>query len=351
MASDFVNTTLRALLTFSNGRSSPVREDNLSFPVYGSNGIIGNANEANAAANTIVIGRVGSYCGSLYFSRRQCWVTDNAIRATARDDNDPRFLFYLMTALDLNGLRAGSGQPLLNQEILNRIPVNVPQPKDQRSIGHILGTLDEKIELNRRMSETLEAMTQALFKSWFIDTTDNGLPQGWRVERLGNVADLNWGDTSVTKASYTDKGFAAYSASGRDGYLPYYDFDRTGIVVSAIGANAGASWMVLGKWSCIKNTLRFWATAADVSTEYLFYATRGKNKWPMRGSAQPFIAQGDARAMEVVVPANELARRFGEITQPIHLKIKANEEEARTLAALRDSLLPKLLSGEVRVRS
>jgi type I restriction enzyme S subunit len=131
--------------------------------------------------------------------------------------------------------------------------------------------------------------------------------------------------------------------------LPHHDFDRIGVVVSAIGANAGVTWLALGKWSCIKNTIRFWSTEDDVSTEYLYYATLGKDKWPLRGSAQPFIAQADARAMKIIVPSNQLAKRFGEIVEPLHLKISANNEESRTLAALRDALLPKLLSGELRV--
>src|SRR5579885_659067 len=114
MAGEIVETNLGRLLSFSNGRSSPARTGGLPYPVYGSNGIIGYAQESNADANSIVIGRVGSYCGSLYFSKTRCWVTDNAIRAVALNDNDPRFLYYLLGTLGLNNWRAGSGQPLLN---------------------------------------------------------------------------------------------------------------------------------------------------------------------------------------------------------------------------------------------
>jgi type I restriction enzyme S subunit len=169
MAGEWTPTTLAKVLSFSNGKSSPDRADSLPFPVYGSNGIIGFASETNAEPNTIVIGRVGSYCGSLYFSKKKCWVTDNAIRASAIDDNDAKFLLYLLQTLDLNHWRAGSGQPLLNQTILGSIPTSIPEPDEQRAIAHILGTLDDKIELNRRMNETLEAIARAIFKSWFVD--------------------------------------------------------------------------------------------------------------------------------------------------------------------------------------
>ena len=169
MASEWRETTLGTLLSFSNGKSSPGRCDGLLHPVYGSNGVIGFADETNANPHTIVVGRVGSYCGSLHYSDKKCWVTDNAIRANPIDTNDAKFLFYLLQTLRLNDWRAGSGQPLLNQTILSSIPVTVPDPTEQRAIAHILGTLDGKIELNRRMNETLEAVARALFKSWFVD--------------------------------------------------------------------------------------------------------------------------------------------------------------------------------------
>src|SRR3990170_2828054 len=152
MASEWRPITLGDVMSFANGKTSPERSDGLRHPVYGSNGVIGFANDTNSPENTIVIGRVGSYCGSLYLSKQKCWVTDNAIRASALDDNDGRFLFYLLSTLSLNNWRAGSGQPLLNQTILSQIPASAPPADEQRAIAHILGTLDDKIELNRRMN-------------------------------------------------------------------------------------------------------------------------------------------------------------------------------------------------------
>ena len=168
-AGEWTEVTLGDVLTFSNGDSSPNRSDDMPHPVYGSNGIIGFSNKRNTSPNAIVIGRVGSYCGSLYFSDRPCWVTDNAIRGNPVDGNDSRFLFYLLHTLNLNEWRAGSGQPLLNQTILSSIPALLPPLPEQRSIARVLGALDDKIELNRRMNETLEEMARALFKSWFVD--------------------------------------------------------------------------------------------------------------------------------------------------------------------------------------
>ena len=168
-ASGWRKVRLGDVMSFANGRSSPERSDDSLYPVYGSNGTIGKSNEMNADANTIVIGRVGSYCGSLHFSNENCWITDNAIQAKAVGENDSKFFFFFLHSLGLNELRSGSGQPLLNQTILSSIPTVIPPLPTQRAIAHILGTLDDKIELNRRMNATLEAMARALFKSWFVD--------------------------------------------------------------------------------------------------------------------------------------------------------------------------------------
>ena len=138
-AGEWREVTLGDVMSFANGKSSPERSDDSLYCVYGSNGIIGKSNEVNADANTIVIGRVGSYCGSLHFSNENCWITDNAIRAKAIGENDSKFFYYLLQTLGLNEWRTGSGQPLLNQMILSSIPTVIPPRPEQRAIAHVLG--------------------------------------------------------------------------------------------------------------------------------------------------------------------------------------------------------------------
>lgn len=237
----------------------------------------------------------------------------------------------------------------------------VPAFCTQRKIISILKSLDDKIELNRQTNATLAAIAQAIFKEWFVDFNFPGatgemveselglIPEGWRVVQLGEVSDLSWGDTKTTKNSYSSEGYIAYSASGPDGYLPYYDFSRDGIVVSAIGAYSGKTWFAHGYWSCIKNTIRFWSTDDNLSNEYLYLYTSPKGFWPLRGSAQPFISQTDAREKRIIYPGNHLARYFGEVLQPLFQLIRRNDDEAFTLSQTRDSLLPKLMNGEIEV--
>ncbi len=158
------------------------------------------------------------------------------------------------------------------------------------------------------------------------------LPAGWTVRTLDELADVSWGDTATTKASYTKDGFLAFSASGPDGYLPYYDYERDGVVVSAIGANSGRVFFARERWSCIKNTIRFWGRDGVCDTRFLYYATSDPGVWPKRGSAQPFISQGDARALKLSVPTDvSEQRRIASILGALDDKIDGNRRLARRL--------------------
>ena len=163
-------------------------------------------------------------------------------------------------------------------------------------------------------------------------------PADWHRAKIGDIADVNWGDTNVTKKSYVPSGYVAYSATGPDGYLPYYDFNRTGIVVSAIGAQCGRSWLAKGKWSCIKNTLRFWSVNPEVDTEFLYWATRNPSTWPKRGSAQPFISQGDARAVEIAYPPLPEQRAIARVLGALDDRIELNRRMNETLEAMAQAL-------------
>ncbi|EFE7619963.1 restriction endonuclease subunit S, partial [Escherichia coli] len=193
--SNAITTIIGEHLLIRNGKSSPSRAITGEYPVYGSNGIIGYSDEYNANENTIIIGRVGSYCGSVYISGKKCWVTDNAIIGTAKNENESHFWFYLLKKIDLNNYSTGSGQPLINQTIINTISVTIPKLSEKRvSIGHFLRHFDQKINLSLNINQSLEQMSQTLFKSWFVDfdpVIDNALDAGNPIpEALQSRAEL-----------------------------------------------------------------------------------------------------------------------------------------------------------------
>lgn len=152
-----------------------------------------------------------------------------------------------------------------------------------------------------------------------------------KTYKLGDVADVSWGDTNTTKSAYVSDGYPAYSASGHDGFLPYADFEKTGVVVSAIGANCGKTWLAKGKWSCIKNTIRMWSKSSLLDTEYLYWLSTRNNFFPIRGSAQPFISQGDARAVSINLPAISDQKAIAHILGTLDDKIELNQKMNETL--------------------
>ena len=400
MAGEFRETTLGRLLSFANGRSSPKRADGLPYPVYGSNGVIGHATEANAEEASVIIGRVGSYCGSLYFSKQRCWVTDTAICATAIGDNDSRFLFYLLSTLSLNNWRAGSGQPLLNQGILSRIPATVPQATEQRAIAHILGTLDDKIELNRRMSETLEAMARALFKSWFVDFDpvrakaegrDLGLPKpvadlfpdsfedselgdipsGWEVKTIGDLAQVVGGSTPSTKQpTYWDGGTHAWATpkdlSGlsvpvlldterqiTDGGLAQIGSGLLPNGTVLLSSRAPIGYLAVAEVPVAINQ-GFIARKPNADTPSLFlllWAGVAHEEIARRANGSTFleISKANFRPIPVVKPSSSVMKAFEFKVRSSYRRIVQCARESRTLASLRNTLLPKLISGELRL--
>ena len=138
-------------------------------PVLGSFGITGWHDEARAAGPGVTVGRSGASLGVVSYSPVDCWPLNTTLYVIDFHGNDPRFAYYFLKQFNFRTYNSGSAQPSLNRNFIHPIPVDVPPLQEQRAIAHILGTLDDKIELNRRMNETFEEMARALFKSWFVD--------------------------------------------------------------------------------------------------------------------------------------------------------------------------------------
>ena len=411
---EWYQVTLGDILSFSNGASSPKRSDNSSHPVYGSNGIIGFTDETNASANVVVIGRVGSYCGSLHFSDSPCWITDNAIRANPVDENDAKYLYYLLHTLNLNEWRTGSGQPLLNQTILSSIPTSVPPLHEQRTIAHILGTLDDKIELNRRMNETLEEMARALFRSWFVefdpvrakmegrwrrgeslpgmpaelyelfpdglvDSEMGEIPEGWEVCSLSECIDVARG-LSYKGSGLSSDGVPMHNLNSifegggyKDDGIKYYD----GAYKSRHVAQSGDVIVANTEQGHLRLLIGFAAIVPQRFGDYgLFshhlYKVRPNSSLAITpdfvcqllntpamqdtvsgyatGTTVNMLPVDALKIPSIVVPPYQLIPAFSAIAKATRIKQEQCIVESRSLTALRDALLPKLVSGEMRLK-
>jgi type I restriction enzyme S subunit len=262
----------------------------------------------------------------------------------------------------MKSISTGVTTKFLTLSLLNKTKIPVPPILTQQKIVSILSVYDDFIENNTRRIRILEEMAQAIYSEWFVNFRFPGyegvrmvesefgqIPEEWKILELDEIADIQWGDTSTTKSSYITDGFIAYSASGPDGFLDYYDYDRVGIVLSAIGANCGKTWYVRGKWSCIKNTIRFWAKNDNLTTEFLYFASINPDFWPRRGAAQPFISQGDAKKIKILCPEKKVVDEFSKHVICLMMMIDNLSYQNTNLRRTRDLLLPKLISGEIDV--
>jgi type I restriction enzyme, S subunit len=151
-----------------------------SYKVFGTNGPIGWYSEPLCNHPTIVIGRKGAYRG-VHFSKEPCFVIDTAFYLSPKTEFDMRWAYYELLGKDINSMDSGSAILSTSRGDFYSLIVKVPPLEEQKAIAHILGTLDDKIEVNRRMNETLEEMARALFKSWFVDfdpVIDNAIKAG-----------------------------------------------------------------------------------------------------------------------------------------------------------------------------
>ena len=153
---------------------------------------------------------------------------------------------------------------------------------------------------------------------------------------LGSVANVSWGDTSVTKKSYVESGYQAYSAAGPDGFLPDFDFEEPGLVLSAIGARCGKCFKATGRWKAIKNTITITVSAGSkLDIDYLYYIVNDEDFWPKRGMAKPFIGLGDARKVQIPLPSIAEQKRIAGILDAAD----ALRAQRRESLALLDTLL------------
>jgi type I restriction enzyme S subunit len=314
---------------------------------------------------------------------------------------DPRFYFYYLQSHHgrsaITGIvEQGAGASGIRGSDLQKLDVLWRPVPEQRAIAHILGTLDDKIELNRRMNETLEAMARSLFKSWFVDFDpvrakmegrDPGLPQpladlfpdsfedselgeiprGWRVGTLVDLANLNpevWTkETRPAEINYVDLSntkwgrieavstFQAADAPSRAQRV----LRPADTIVGTVRPGNGSYALIFEHGLTGSTGFAVLRPRAAQYAEFVYLAaTSGDNVETLAhladGAAYPAVRPEVVAATPIVRSSDEVFGRFSRIAGPLLAKRTQNERESRTLAALRDALLPKLISGELRVK-
>ncbi|KAF5087181.1 Type I restriction modification DNA specificity domain protein [anaerobic digester metagenome] len=295
----------------------------------------------------------------------------------------------------------GATMPSLNQDIIGRIPLPLPPLPEQRAIARILGSLDDRIELNRRMNATLEAMAQATFRSWFVDfdpvrakmegrepagmdaetaalfpdgfevVDGREVPVGWEVSTIGVEVQVVGGSTPSTKnPAFWNEGSIPFATPKDMSQLTSPVLLETERYITEAGLNTISSGL-LPKGTVLLSSrapIGYLAIAEvpvavnqgfiamvcnkTLSNYYVLHWTQEnmeKIKANANGSTFQEISKKNFRPIEVVVPSSRVLERYDGLIRPIYEQITNNVRQSRTLATLRDTLLPKLISGEIRV--
>jgi type I restriction enzyme S subunit len=355
------SSTLNQFLEFKNGKTSPSRKDDGNFTVFGSNGEIGRSNSANSQGPLIVIGRVGSYCGSLFYAESDAWVTDNAIICSSRDSRDVRYWYYALQTLNLNGRSSGSGQPLLNQGILGSIPFTPPEMPDRRGIAEVLGALDDKIAANTKLAATSSALAGLLYDreaagvgnrpmSQVLTPVLGGTPsrskreEFWDGSRLwASAKDITAADFGVvtdTAEKITDLAVATTKAKP----LP------SGSVVLTARGTVGAVARLAVPASFNQSCYGFVPGLIPAAVLYfaVLRATQ-RAKEIAHGSVFDTITMKTFDHLSFPdFDSSELAATEA-ILAPLMESVTATVVQNKALATTRDALLPQLMSGKLRV--
>lgn len=357
---DMQKVSLNKVAQFKNGKKRPANEGNI--PVYGGNGILGYADTSNYE-RCIIIGRVGAYCGSVYLENEKCWVSDNAIAALPLADNDIRYLYYLLKGLHLNERHIGTSQPLLTQEILNKIECVVPSPSCQSKIATLLGSLDEKIIYNQKINDNLLEQIQALYKAWFVDYLPFGgvKPESWTQTGIYSLANIIYGAPFASKQFNTegngkpiirirdlkDQQFATYTTEVHPkGYL----LQPGDIVVGMDGEFRPYIWGNDEAW--LNQRVCVFENKRPNGKAFLYFTIKPllfAIEQTQVATTVIHIGKKDYDAFEITLPDSSTLDSFDALTSPMITRIVSNSFENKRLAAMRDTLLPKLMAGEIDV--
>ncbi len=384
------------LITFQRGHDLPKSQVVTGqYPIAGSNGIIGYHHKFTTKAPSITIGRSGNI-GNPHLYEVDFWAHNTALYIKEFKDSDPRFIFYLLKTIDFTGHNSGSAVPSLNRNFIHPMKVFVPESiEEQKAIAKILSSLDDKIEVNQQINKTLEAIARTLFKAWFVyfepvransenrpsesaspkiaklfpSEFENDLPKGWRIRKLGEILEAKGGTTPSTKESKFWNGENFWATPKDLSNLQFPVLLTTERRITNKGVKQISSG-VLPKGTLLLSSrapIGYLAISQiPVSINQGFIAIQGKTvsnlfllhwlkenmesvKSRANGSTFQEISKSNFREIEIAISNSDLSQEFEKVVKPLFERIVANEKENQQLAQIRDSLLPRLISGKIRV--
>lgn len=348
------------------------------YKLLGANGLIGFTNNFLEDSPLIYTGRVGTIGQINFQEKEKVWLSDNTLYFTCNNELLLKYVYYALKK-NFGYLNVGSTQPLIKQSDFKKLNIQIPKnPPEQQAIAKILSSLDEKIELNNKMNKTLEEIGQAIFKKWFIDNPEK---EKWEEKPLSNFIDLEKG-LSYKGAGLTDDKkeipmanlgtFNLISGFKQDG-LKYYrgEYKERNLVKPGdlIIANTDMTQSrdILGSPAIIPQEINSekvlfthhtyavrhkGSTLSNYFLYFLFQTPQYRERAIGFATGTTVLALPKDAIIEIdfKLPPKELLRNFDKLVLNIFNKISINNQQNQTLSQIRDALLPKLMSGEVRVK-
>ena len=349
------------------------------YPYYGAQGIVDYVDDYIFDGVFLLVAEDGENLRSrnediAFMASGKFWVNNHAHILRASSDAATRFLKYAVNSSDISGYITGSTIPKLSQRSLHSILIPCPPDAAQEEIVSLLGALDDKIDLNFRMNDTLEAMARAIFKDWFVDfgptrakaegrepylpprvwklfpsaLNDEEKPVGWEVRRLAELVELAYGKSLPAKSRVSGN-VRVYGSGGVTGTHNAALIDGPAVIVGRKGTVGSLYWE---DGPAFPIDTVFYVVPRIGSMLFSYHALSFQ---PLRDmntdAAVPGLNRNNVYRLEFTMPPSPLLSIFDEVVGPIWRLRGNNLKELQTLTETRNFLQPKLVSGALRIRS
>ena len=325
-------------------------------------GIVSPAKIPNGSAiayqtNDILISNIRPYFQKIWQANCDGACSADVLCIRANEDIDDKYLYYLLSQqiffdYIMSGAK-GCKMPRGDKSQIMQWQISLPPLTEQKRIADILSAIDDKIELNRRINANLEQQAQALYKSWFVDNKKDD----WEKKRLDDIIsiyDSQRKPLSGQQREKMEKLYPYYGAASLMDYVDNYLFDGIYLLLGEDGTVSDSEGFpmlqyVWGKF-WVNNHAHILQGKNGFTTESLYILLKQTNVSSIvTGAVQPKISQANLKSVPITMPPINLLNQYNNIIKPIFNQIRINHNQIQQLSTLRDTLLPKLMSGEITV--
>ena len=316
----------------------------------------------------VLISNIRPYFKKIYLAKNDGGCSADVLVISPKKGTNNKFLYYLLSqdAFFSYVMSGAKGCKMPRGDKKHILEWNIPlfDIGIQKGIADILSSLDAKIETNNKLNEKLEEMAQAIFKSWFVDfepfknqpfhETELGMiPEGWEVINIDCVYDIKYGNNLPTSEIKEKGQYPVYGANGVIGYYNTFNCNGYSVLITSRGNGSGDVYRTHSSKSFVTNNSFIVKTKTNytwIELSYIYYSFLNINfKSYTNGSAQPQLTNKSIHNIDIVLPSKKDIENFCDITMSIINNIESLMKENARLASLRDTLLPRLMSGEIKI--